>query len=567
MIFSELCLTKINLIKKVMKKFFTLPFLILAFALSANSQVISQYIETDSGTEPKGIEIWNNTDAALDFSTNELVIEKGTNGNDPEPDFTLSEGTVAAGGVIVIGTANLQATAEGNGAAFYEKGFTFNGNDALVVKYGGTTTDVFGEPGVDPGSGWSGNGVSTQNQNIALLSGITTGDNDGWSDPSGRFETISETPSGENGDEGFGVAPETGGNASPVISNITQTPEEVGSEDAVQVTATITDADGTVETTELYWGTESGVLENTIAMQVAEDDVYETVSSIPVQADGTTVYYQIYATDDEDAETYSSELSYEVSDSETILYEPFEEDLSNWTSYSTEGPQEWYWGNYGNPPGSANMSGYEGGAVANEDWLVSPVMDFSFVVEATLDFDEAINYSSGNVDTEQEVYISTDYPGSGDPAITGTWEKLEVTGRSSGDSWDFVSVDQVDITSYTEQSGVYIAFRYVSTTDGAATWEADNVWVRGIFDVGMNNIRTNEKVKAYPNPTSGMLTVEAEGFTDAGYKVLNLSGKVIAEGVLHSGQQSLNLSHFEAGIYMIQLCKEDKVAIKRLVIQ
>lgn len=567
MIFNELCLTKINFIKKVMKKFFTLPFLILAFALSANSQVISQYIETDSGTEPKGIEIWNNTSSTLDFSTNELVIEKGVNGGTPEPDFTLSEGTLAAGAVIVIGTANLQATAEGNGAVFYEKSFTFNGDDALVVKYGGTTTDVFGEPGVDPGSGWTGNGVSTQNQNIALLSGITSGDTDGWADPSARFETISETPSAENGDEGFGIAPETGGNASPVISNINQTPEEVGSEDAVQVNATITDADGTVETTELYWGLESGVLANAIAMQVAEGDIYETVSSIPAQADGTTVYYQIYATDDEGAETYSSELSYEVSDSETILYEPFVEDLGNWTSYSTEGPQEWYWGNYGNPPGSANMSGYEGGAVVNEDWLVSPAMDFSFVVEATLDFDEAINFGTGNIDTEQEVYISTDYPGSGDPATTGTWDKLAVTGRSSGDSWDFVSVDQVDITAYTQQPEVYLALRYVSTTDGAATWEVDNVWVRGIFDVGMEHLDISNTVSVYPNPTKGMLTVEAEAFNNADYKVLSLSGSVVAEGILNSGQQSLNLSHIEAGVYMIHLCNKEKVAIKRLVIQ
>ena len=163
----------------------------------AHSQIISQYIETDSGTEPKGIEIWNNTDAELDFSVNELVVEKGTNGNDPEPDFTLSEGTLAAGDVLVAGTADLQEVTENNGAVFYEKSFTFNGNDALVVKYGGTITDVFGEPGVDPGSAWQGNGVSTQNQNIALLSGITSGDTEGWSDPSSRFETISETPSGQ----------------------------------------------------------------------------------------------------------------------------------------------------------------------------------------------------------------------------------------------------------------------------------------------------------------------------------------------------------------------------------
>ena len=33
-------------------------------------QIISQYVETNSGTDPKGIEIWNNTGATLNFSTN-----------------------------------------------------------------------------------------------------------------------------------------------------------------------------------------------------------------------------------------------------------------------------------------------------------------------------------------------------------------------------------------------------------------------------------------------------------------------------------------------------------------
>lgn len=533
----------------------------------AHSQIISQYIETDSGTEPKGIEIWNNTDAELDFSVNELVVEKGTNGNDPEPDFTLSEGTLAAGDVLVAGTADLQEVTENNGAVFYEKSFTFNGNDALVVKYGGTITDVFGEPGVDPGSAWQGNGVSTQNQNIALLSGITSGDTEGWSDPSSRFETISETPSGDNGDEGFGIAPESGGNASPAIAGIAISPEEPGSEDAVTVTAEITDPDGTVEATELSWGTESGNLTNTIAMVQDAGDTYITETAIPAQPDGTTVFYQLYAADDEDAETYSSEMSYVVSDSETILYKPFEEDLSNWTSYSTEGPQEWYWDSFGNPPGSAVMSGFDGGAVANEDWLVSPAMDFSLVIEATLDFDEAINYGTGNIENEQEVYISSDYSGSGDPAANGTWEKLAITGRSSSDSWDFVSIDQVDISDYAQKTQVYIAFRYVSTTDGAATWEVDNVLVRGIFDVSAPQTNYNHQVSLYPNPSEGNITVSSDAFSNADYKVYSLAGSIVAEGTLSGGQKSLSLTHLEGGVYMIQFSDKNKTAIKRLIIQ
>ena len=169
-------------------------------------QIISHYVETDSGNTPKGIEIWNNTASTLDFSTDNLVIEKGTNGGAASPDFTISSGTLASGEVMVIGTADMQSTATGNGAQFFEKAFDFDGNDALVVKYGGTTTDVFGNPGNDPGSSWVGSGVSTANQNIELDSGITT-PSSGFTDPSTRFITNNTNPSNTGGLTGFGIAP------------------------------------------------------------------------------------------------------------------------------------------------------------------------------------------------------------------------------------------------------------------------------------------------------------------------------------------------------------------------
>jgi hypothetical protein len=187
---------------------------ILGFLTTQNSfaQIISQYVETDSGTSPKGLEIWNNTSVAIDFSVDNLIIEKGTNGGAPSSDFTIDSGVLQPGEVLVVGTIDMQPVATSNGALFYEKAFTFNGDDALVLKLGTTTTDVFGSPNTDPGSAWEGNGVSTQNQNIALLSSITTGELTGFTDPSTRFETINTTPSdiANGGLDGFGVAPSPG---------------------------------------------------------------------------------------------------------------------------------------------------------------------------------------------------------------------------------------------------------------------------------------------------------------------------------------------------------------------
>ncbi|MDD3741377.1 MAG: hypothetical protein PHH30_09055, partial [Bacteroidales bacterium] len=185
-----------------MKKWLTILVGIIAgLCLSGGvwGQIISQYVETNDGTTPKGIEIWNNTGSTLDFSTNNLIIQQGTNGGALSDlgGTLVNSGTLVAGEVLVIGTSDIGTYLTNQGLTsitFVSFGFAFNGDDALAVKYGGTTTDVFGTPGSDPGTAWSGSGVSTANQNISLLSSISSGDTDGWTDPSTRFETTSTTP-------------------------------------------------------------------------------------------------------------------------------------------------------------------------------------------------------------------------------------------------------------------------------------------------------------------------------------------------------------------------------------
>jgi hypothetical protein len=193
-----------------MKRLSLFILLLIATAGTANAQIISQYIETDSGTTPKGIEIVNNTASTLDFTTNNLLVRQGTNGGALTTVVTVNTGELAPNAVMVIGTSDMGTYLTNNdlGSVKYQSfTFTFNGDDALSIVYGGVTTDVFGTVGFDPGTAWSGNGVSTANQNIQLKEGITTGDTDGWSDPSERFETVNSNPSGAGGLEGFGISP------------------------------------------------------------------------------------------------------------------------------------------------------------------------------------------------------------------------------------------------------------------------------------------------------------------------------------------------------------------------
>ena len=190
-----------------MKKLILFKFFISIVSENLQSSIIiSQYIETNSGTTPKGIELWNVSGSTIDFSSTNLEIKKGNNGGSPATDYTLTSGTLFNGGVIVVGTTgDLATSTTNNGGTHYTEGFTFNGDDALEVYLNGTLTDMFGVSNSDPGNSWDGNGVSTRNQNIQLKSGIVSGDTDGWTDPSTRFETVSTTPVSDQ--SGFGLSP------------------------------------------------------------------------------------------------------------------------------------------------------------------------------------------------------------------------------------------------------------------------------------------------------------------------------------------------------------------------
>ncbi|MFM1875452.1 MAG: hypothetical protein RL266_1189, partial [Bacteroidota bacterium] len=165
------------------------------FSVFAQSDVIiSQYIETNSGSTPKGIEIFNVSGSDIDFSVSNLQVYQGTNGGACSAigATLITSGILAADEVWVIGTSNLTSYASTNGSGLSGTttyAFTFNGDDALQVYLGGVLQDQFGNCGSDPGSSWSGGGVSTADNNLQIQASICDG-SAGWTNPSTRFDQI-----------------------------------------------------------------------------------------------------------------------------------------------------------------------------------------------------------------------------------------------------------------------------------------------------------------------------------------------------------------------------------------
>ncbi|MDP4665253.1 MAG: hypothetical protein NWS37_03350, partial [Flavobacteriaceae bacterium] len=181
-----------------------ITYLFFVFGIqSALGQVISQYVETNAGSAPNGVEIWNNSANILDFTANNLTVSIGHDGADCAAEFTISEGTLLPNAVLVIGTDTtvdtddtyqLRTITENNGSMFYSYPFTFDGDDVVTVSYGGEVTDMLGICLTDPGDAWEGNGVSMANHVIVHREGIYNGTPTGFSDPSSRFYTQSSDP-------------------------------------------------------------------------------------------------------------------------------------------------------------------------------------------------------------------------------------------------------------------------------------------------------------------------------------------------------------------------------------
>lgn len=153
---------------------------------------------------------------------------------------------------------------------------------------------------------------------------------------------------------------------------------------------------------------------------------------------------------------------------EPILGESFGNSFGTFTTQSVTGDQVWgIDGTYK----CAKMTGYYNFTnYANEDWLISPSLNFSSLTSAKLSFDHAKFSGSNNADFT--LWISTDYV-SGLPS-TGTWTQITIPTYPA--NYTFVNSGLLDLASYLTQSNVHIAFKYISTTS-AGTWEIKNVLI------------------------------------------------------------------------------------------
>ena len=121
-------------------------------------------------------------------------------------------------------------------------------------------------------------------------------------------------------------------------------------------------------------------------------------------------------------------------------------------------------------------SGFVGGNKAAESYLVSPELDLSKASMPVLVFDCAINFLAGNeLKDFFNLVVAEDYTEG--KAAEASWKKLQVQGWPEGTSWDFSTVEPIDLTQFAGKK-IRIAFHYKSTDSAAPTVEIKNLSVK-----------------------------------------------------------------------------------------
>lgn len=106
-------------------------------------------------------------------------------------------------------------------------------------------------------------------------------------------------------------------------------------------------------------------------------------------------------------------------------------------------------------------------AKASESWLISPEVDLSTATNVTLTFMHIINHA-GDMQTQQTLWVTE--------TSTENWQQVTIPNYPAGNNWNEVSSGNIDLSAYAGKK-IKFAFKYVSTTADAATWEVYDVKV------------------------------------------------------------------------------------------
>src|SRR5690554_1573222 len=142
-------------------------------------------------------------------------------------------------------------------------------------------------------------------------------------------------------------------------------------------------------------------------------------------------------------------------------------------------------------------------------------------------------------------------------------------GPDSASILGHVSLPSIDIILKSKFGGYYVAGSFLK-------WDGKPVQpiirLKLVNTTGINENETaNSKVKLYPNPTDGELSVAVKGKFDnqvLQFQLRNLLGQVVFKKQMSSAKSNFNLEMLGKGVFVYEIIhKDERIAVGKLVIQ
>jgi hypothetical protein len=163
-------------------------------------------------------------------------------------------------------------------------------------------------------------------------------------------------------------------------------------------------------------------------------------------------------------------------------------------------------------------------------------------------------YPSPEVDLGEDLDICVDWP-------------VKISAGSNGASYNWSTGQFLNFITVAT-AGTY----WVEVTNDSGCVGTDTILVETHTCLGIKEVSGDEGFVVYPNPTTGMIHIEASiELGDAVYKVYDVSGKVAMTGRFqkskHSNEANLDLTSLQSGNYIIEILSENQSIHQSVVVE
>ncbi len=156
------------------------------------------------------------------------------------------------------------------------------------------------------------------------------------------------------------------------------------------------------------------------------------------------------------------------------------------------------------------------------------------------------------------VYLGPDTMLCANQSITLTVDSIYLSYNWSNGTTNinFITVDSTN-------TGIGTAEYYVIVTDSNTCINSDTIMISFIICTSIDNNLEENIIKIYPNPTSGIFTIEGKNIQAV--EVTNVNGQIIKQLSIENEQLSIDLSEQAKGIYIIKVTTDKGIAVGKVV--